>query len=168
MRIRRDADRPPAVAGASDEERFVWRLVEEAQAQRALAAAEGDIQDVKALGMLGLDGAVIIGLAAARSSLPRLWWVAVIALTACVPFFLLTIVDRRFRFGPALEEFYVKQRRLGPQRAGLQMLTELTEGMSDNRRLMAVKSVVFTIGLGCFVAGILFAATFLARTSLIG
>ena len=168
MRFRRREELPPVAEGASDEERFVWHLVGEAQAQRALAAGDGDMHVVKALGMLALDGATILGLTAAKSSLPRLWWVAVIALALCVPFFLFTIADGRFRLGPALAGFYAAQRRAGSLQAGVQLLSRLSGDMAVNRRAMALRSAAFTIGLVCFVAGILFTATFLARTSLIG
>jgi len=169
MRFRRPADEPPsAVAGATDEERFVWHLVGEAQAQRALVAADSDMHDVKALGMLAVDGAVILGLTAARSSLPPLWWVAVIAVGVPVPFFLFTIADRRFHLGPRLADFYAKPRRAESLQAGVQLLAHLIDDMAANRRVMAVKTTAFTVGLVCFIAGILFAATFLARTSLVG
>jgi hypothetical protein len=47
--------------GPTDQERIVWRLVAEAQAQRALIVGNSDMHDVKALGFLGLDGAVVAG-----------------------------------------------------------------------------------------------------------
>jgi hypothetical protein len=40
--------------------------------------------------------------------------------------------------------------------------------MAVNRRVMALKSAAFTIGLVCFVIGILFATRFLARMSPMG
>lgn len=170
MRFRRprSEDAPPPTDGAGDDERFVWHLVEEAQSQRALAAADSDMHDVKALGMLAVDGAVILGLTAARSNLPRLWWVAVIVLGLCVPFFLLTIAKGRFQLGPIVADFYATQRRAGSLQAGLRLLTCLTGDMAANRRALALKGALFTLGLVCFVVGVLFAATFLARTSLIG
>jgi hypothetical protein len=151
----------------TDQERIVWRLVAEAQAQRALIAGEIDMHDVKALGLLGLDGAVVAGLTASRADLPALWWVAIIALAACVPFFLFTILSSRFFVGPGLAELYARHIHGAALQAGVHLLTELDHDMSRTREGAAVKGRTFSVGLCLFVLGSLFAAAFLARMALV-
>jgi hypothetical protein len=150
-----------------DAERIVWLLVAEAQAERALLAAADDMHDIKALGLLGLDGAVIAGLTAARSELPSLWWVAVIALAGCVPCFLLTIRGWPAFLGPDLTQFHADSTDRSALEAGAQLFADLQASMQRNRAALAPKSRAFTIGMQLFVLGLLFSATFLARMALV-
>jgi hypothetical protein len=146
---------------------MVWRLVAEAQAQRALIAANSDMYDVKALGFLGLDGAVIGGLTAARAQLPALWWLAVVSLAVCVPFFLFTIVGRSFFVGPRVSAFYARNMNAAPAQAGERLLADLESDMLSNRKALLPKSLAFSTGLALFVLGALFTTVFLARTSVV-
>jgi hypothetical protein len=159
---------PPAIVGASDEERVVWLLIGEAQAQIARASARSDRDENNALGILGVDAAAIAALTATREALPPLWWVAVVALAACVPFLLATISPRRLLYlGPDLAAVHaakVSRRALG---AGLQLLTDLLECLDKNQRIWLPKATTFMLGLSFFVAGALFATAFLLRMTLV-
>jgi len=157
----------PTRPAPADQERIVWRLVAEAQAQRALIAGVLQMHDVKALGLLGLDGAVVAGLTAARSGLPALWWVAIIAMAVCVPFFLVTIFGDRFFLGPSLSEFYAQHIDGAALQAGVRLLAELNEDISQTCKGAVVKEVSLTLGLYLFVLGALFSAAFLARMAVV-
>jgi hypothetical protein len=158
---------PMAAAPPGDAERILWLLVGEAQAERALLAASDDMDDIKALGLLGLDGAVIAGLTAARSQLPSLWWVAVIALAVCVPFFLITIRGWPVLFGPDLAQFYAQTANSSALDAGAQLFADLQVHMRRNREALAPKARAFAIGMQLFILGALFSAIFLARMALV-
>jgi hypothetical protein len=165
---RRARATPPSIPpGPTDQERIVWRLVAEAQAQRALIVGNSDMNDVKALGLLGLDGAVVAGLTASRAGLPALWWVAIIALAVCVPFFLFTILRSRFFLGPRLAALYAQYIDGGALQAGVRLLTELDKDMSRTREGEAAKELALTVGLYLFVLGALFTAAFLARMAVV-
>lgn len=166
MRRRKPAVTNTEVA-ATDAERIVAMLIGEVQAQRALEAAVSQLHDVKALAMLGLDGAGIAGLAAARPQLPPLWWVAVIALAASVPFFLLTIVDRSAYVGVDVADAYSEYVDRSAREAGLRFLSELRGQVAQGKHGRIVKARALSAGLALFVLGSLFSATFLARISLV-
>jgi hypothetical protein len=160
--------RPPVRDSAPpDQERIVWRLVAEAQAQRALLAGDSDMRDVKALALLGLDGAVIAGLTASRPTLPSLWWVAIIALAVCVPFLLFTILSRPAYLGPNLSAFYEHNIDGGSLHAGTGLLSELDRDLGRTRQAMIPKALAYSVGLSLFIAGALFTAAFLARMAVV-
>jgi hypothetical protein len=166
-RTQPDATLPLAAARPGDAERIVWLLVSEAQAQRALLAANSDMHDVKALGLLGLDGALIGALTAARGQLPSLWWVAVIALSLCVPCFLFTILTRTVIVGADLPGFYAANIDRPAATAGLQLLADLNEYTDSDRRASVPRYRSLSLGTMLFMAGALFTAAFLARMSLV-
>src|SRR5258708_3812214 len=131
---------PPADTSPSDQERIVWLLINAAQAEIGLVYQNGDSHDVKALGLLGLDGAIIAALTAARAGLPTLWWVAVVALSACVPFFLFTIANQRFYFGPDLGSFYTANIERPALEAGVQLLADLHRHFHRNPKCLLPKA----------------------------
>ena len=158
---------PMAAAPPGDAERILWLLVGEAQAERALLAAHSDMHEVKALGLLGLDGALIGALTATRDQLPSLWWVAVIALALCVPFFLFTILSRKFTFGLELSRFYAANIDRPAAVAGLHLLADLNTFMARDRMAIRPRYRALSVGTMLFMAGALFTAAFLARMSLV-
>lgn len=151
----------------TDQEHIVWLLISEARAEIALLSANSDSHDVKALGLLGVDGAIIAGLTATRANLPSLWWVAVIALALCVPLFLLTIANRFFYVGPRLSTFYAENIDRPALEAGVQLLADLEAYFDHNHRALAPKGRALTLGLILFVLGALFSTAFLLRMSLV-
>ena len=167
MFCRRQGDPLPMIAVPSDRERIVWLLIGEAQAQIAAASDDRNSHDVRALGLLGADVATIIGLTAARTALPPLWWIAVVALALCVPCFLLTIGRGSFWVGPDVGEIYAGSSRSGAAEVAVDLLADLQACLARQHRALGPKRRWFGIGLLLFVVGSLFAATFLLRVALI-
>jgi hypothetical protein len=165
--MRRRRTPSTSAAAQNDAERVVSMLIDEVRAQRAMEAAASQLHDVKALALLGLDGAAIAGLAAARPQLPSLWWVAVIALGGCMPLFLVTIVSRPGSLGPDVPALYRQLVDRSALEAGMLFLAELRDNMAEGRAGGLFKAHALSAGLALFILGSLFAATFLARTSLV-
>jgi len=167
MFCRRLSTQLPALPLPSDRERILWLLIVEARAQIAASSGASDSHDVKALGLLGADAAAIIGLAAARSALPSLWWVAEVALAVAVPFFLYTIREGDLVLGPDVGKLFTEIGRTPAADAAVRLLGDLQGCLARNRRMLVPKQRSLALGLGLFIAGSLFSATFLLRMALV-
>jgi len=133
-----------------------------------MLSRENDSHDVKAVGLLGLDSGAIAGLALGRGGLPALWWMAMVALAACLPLFLFTLRARPFYSGPDLPIFYEEVEGAPALRAGAMLLADLEGYLDHNRRTLRPKARAFSLGLLLFIVGAVFAAGFLLYVSLTG
>jgi hypothetical protein len=167
MRWRRQREQVRSTATPGEQERIVWLLISEARAEIDLLSENSDSHDVKALGLLGLDGAIILGLTAGRAALPPLWWVAVASLAACTPFFLFTISELAFYFGPNIGAFYEANIGRPALDAGVQLLADLQGYLEQNRAALGPKARSFALGMWLFVFSALFSTAFLLRMALV-
>jgi hypothetical protein len=128
-----------------DEDDVLRLIVERAQAQLASQFRDADALDVKALGVLAIDGVALGVLIAAHDLLNRYWWAPAAALGLAGGFLLLAVWPRRLDEGPNWRIFYEQFGGGTVAEVGRQMLSELLTAIDENR-VKRVKGLLFKIG----------------------
>jgi hypothetical protein len=117
---------------AGDEETVAWTLVARAEARLAAQRRETDALDLKALGLLGADAAVIGVLIAVHDAVNRFWWLPASGLAVAGLLLLATIWPRDLDTGPRWQTFYETSGSGTALEVARHMLAELLEAVDAN------------------------------------
>lgn len=118
-----------------------------ARDQLALQSAAADNIDLKAMGLLGFDGALIAANVAAKGVIHRLWWVPLPGLAISIVLCLAVAVRYSFLEGPSPEAFYAAYGGQSPAVALVQLLADLGEAYRRNQHPLTRKRQLLTCGL---------------------
>jgi hypothetical protein len=139
----------------SDQEVIVSMLIDEARGQIGAGLANADSHDNKALALLGVDVAAIIGIitlhttevtTAARSPLDRWWGLLLIGSAMSAAAFLATVSNRAFWAGPAVDRFYAKHIHEPGLIAQFALLTDLNIAITHNADALTWKRGTWYVG----------------------
>jgi len=130
-------------------------VVDRAQSQLDAQLAADDAVDLKALGVLGADAAALGVLVAAHSSLNPFWWVPMAVLSAAGLVLLVVVYPVKLDSGPRWTAWYEEFGGGTAADAGRQMLVDLTATIDANGRKMRRNGLIFKIGFGLMLLGLI-------------
>lgn len=116
--------------------------------------ANDDTLDVKALGIIAADLALIALMVAAHDSLAQWWLVPTFALGVAAVLLTYVIWPRQYDNGPDLAAFYTREKDAAANDARRQMLSELLATNAFNTAVFPKKSHYFKVACVIAAAGI--------------
>ena len=131
----------------AEREVLVNLIVPAAQAQYEHALQRWSALDAKAFGPIGLVVAVIGGLAAVHNAVNSAWWMPAVGCVIAGCFFVRTIWQREFIFGPDLLDFHDEMRTQPPLGAARLMLVSLSDATDSVELGYDDKAWNFEVGL---------------------
>jgi hypothetical protein len=127
-------------------------MVALARGQLDAQSNAGDIIDLKAMGLLGFDGALVAAVLAAKDLLePHPWWVPLPSLALSIVLCLAVSREYQHDAGPDPADFYASFGGQTPTVAFAQLLADLSEARHRNAPRLTVKRRLLTAALGTVV-----------------
>jgi hypothetical protein len=130
-------------------------IVDRAQARLDAQLRDNDALDVKALGLLAVDAAVLGVLIATHDSLNHLWAIPAATLIAAGFFFLGAVWRREFDSGPNWREFYEEHAWEPIEDIARHMLSDLLTAIEWNDAHGRSKGLLYDIAFRAGALGLL-------------
>ncbi len=130
-------------------------IIDRAQGRLDGQLHDNDALDVKALGLIAVDAAVLAVLIAAHGSLDRIWVIPAFVLAVAGFLFLCALWRRRFDAGPNWREFYEDYGWEPFEDVARQMLSDLLAAIEWNTEHGRRKDALYGAGFAASLVGLL-------------
>jgi hypothetical protein len=142
-------------ANEQDQQAILSMLIARAESRIDGQIQGNDSLDTKAMGILGLDAAVIALMVAVHDSVGRFWWIPTAGLGVAAVLLLYVVWLRKYDIGPDVRDFYDRQGGGTALAAKRQMLSELLAAIDSNDARLPRKSSAFKLGFAVFLVSLL-------------